>query len=216
VTDKALETAARKLAREKIDDLLEAVGAGEISARRVVEAIYPPQDGEAVEPRLEPDAPTVRGVRRGVATRFGACCKPIPGDRIVGIQDGAGVVIHAIDCPTLERHEEELSRWLDLRWDEEAASAATHSARIALTLANEPGALARICALIAEQRANIDFLATAERTPDFFRMILDVEVRDVKHLAGILSALEAQPMVSAAARARGDDEETTAAPALAH
>jgi (p)ppGpp synthase/HD superfamily hydrolase len=120
----------------------------------------------------------------------------------VGIQDGAGVVVHAIDCPTLERHENDLDRWLDLRWDEDAASFATHPARISLTLANEPGALARICALIAEQRANIDNLLTAERTPDFFRMFLDVEVRDVKHLAGILTALEAQPIVSAAARVR--------------
>ncbi len=202
LTEKGLETAARKLGREKVDDLLEAVGAGEVSARKVIEVIYPPQDGEIAEPRLEPDAPTVRGVRKGLATRFGACCKPIPGDRIVGIQDGAGVVVHAIDCPTLERHEEDLASWLDLRWDEEAALAATHSARISLTLANEPGALARICALIAEQRANIDFLATAERTPDFFRMLLDVEVRDVKHLSGILTALEAQPMISVAARAR--------------
>jgi GTP pyrophosphokinase len=202
LTDKALETAARKMGREKVDDLLEAIGAGEVTGRRTVEAVYPPQDGETPEPRVEPDAPTVRGVRKGVATRFGTCCRPIPGDRIVGIQDGAGVVVHAIDCPKLEGHEDELERWLDLRWDEDASSFATHSARISLTLSNEPGALARICTLIAEQRANIDNLLTAERTPDFFRMLLDVEVRDVKHLAGILTTLEAQPIVSAAARVR--------------
>jgi GTP pyrophosphokinase len=202
LTDKALEAAARKLGREKVDDLLEAIGAGEITGRRTVEAVYPPQEGGAPEPRIEPDAPTVRGVRKGVATRFGTCCRPIPGDRIVGIQDGTGVVVHAIDCPTLEGHENDLERWLDLRWDEDAAHFATHAARISLTLANEPGALARICALIAEQRANIDNLLTAERTPDFFRMFLDVEVRDVKHLAGILTTLEAQPIVSAAARVR--------------
>jgi GTP pyrophosphokinase len=205
LTEKALEAAARKLGRDRIEDLLEAIGAGEVTGRRTVETVYPPQGGEAPEPRVEPDAPTVRGVRKGVATRFGACCRPIPGDRIVGIQDGAGVVVHAIDCPTLEGHEDELDRWLDLRWDEDAASFATHVARISLTLSNEPGALARICGLIAEQRANIDNLTTAERTPDFFRMLLDVEVRDVKHLSGILTALEAQPIVSAAARVRGAD-----------
>jgi GTP pyrophosphokinase len=98
---------------------------------------------------------------------------------------------------------------MDLRWDEDAALAPAHVARIDLTLANEPGALAAICGLIAEQRANIDYLVTADRTPDFFRILVDVEVRDVKHLTAILTVLEAQPMVSAVARARsgaGEDE----------
>jgi GTP pyrophosphokinase len=204
LTDKALETAARKLARGTVDDLLEAVGAGELSGRKVVETVYPPQPGESVEPRVEPDAPTVRGVRRGVTTRFGACCRPIPGDRIVGIQEKGAVVVHAIDCPELERHEDALDRWLDLRWDEDADAFATHVARVELTVSNEPGALARVAGLIAEQRANIDYLATAERTPDFARMVLDLEVRDVKHLSGILTALEAQPIVSAAVRSRAE------------
>ncbi len=204
-TDKALETAARKLGRAGVDDLLEAVGAGEVPGRRVVEMVYPSQDGEPPEPAAETGAPAVRGVRRGVAIRYGECCRPIPGDRIVGIQERDAVEVHAIDCPVLEAHEHELDRWLDLRWDEDAGQFAIHLARIRLTLSNEPGALARICALIAEQRANIDNLVTAERTPDFFRMLLDVEVRDVKHLAGILSALEAQPIVSAAARSRGKE-----------
>ena len=207
LTDKALENAARKLGKGGVDDLLEAVGAGEVAGRRVVEIVYPPQDGAPPEPLLEPGAPMVRGVKRGVAIRYGACCRPVPGDRIVGIHDAAGVEVHAIDCPVLETHEHELDRWLDLRWDEDAGQFATHLARIALTLSNEPGALARICGLIAEQRANIANLVTAERTPDFFRMLLDVEVRDVKHLAGILSALEAQPIVSAAARSRGAEGE---------
>ena len=212
LTDKALEAAARQLGRGGVEDLLEAMGAGDVTGRRVVEAIYPVAEGdEPAPPRVEADAPSVRGVRRGVATRFGPCCKPVPGDRIVGIHDGAGVMVHAIDCPSLAAHEHDLDRWLDLRWDEDAAHFARHAARIELTLANEPGALARICALIAEQRANIDFLQTSERTPDFHRMTLDVEVRDIKHLAGILTTLEAQPIVSAATRRRERDDEVALA-----
>jgi GTP pyrophosphokinase len=204
LTEKALQTAARKLARASVDDLLEAIGAGEVSGRKVVEIVYPTPEGEALDFRIEPDAPTVRGVRRGVTTRFGPCCRPIPGDRIIGIRENDGVVVHAIDCPELERHEQALDRWLDLRWDEDADAFATHVARIELTVSNEPGALARVAALIAEQRANIDYLVTAERTPDFARILLDLEVRDVKHLSGILTALGAQPIVSAAVRSRAE------------
>jgi (p)ppGpp synthase/HD superfamily hydrolase len=136
---------------------------------------------------------------------MGQCCHPIPGDRIVGIREDGGVTVHAIDCERLAAHEQDLDRWLDLRWDEDAALFATHVARVDLTLANEPGALAALCTLIAEQKANIDFLATAERTPDFHRMVVDLEVRDAKHLNGILTALEAQPIVSGASRRRAQE-----------
>ena len=201
-SDKAVETAARKLARLGPDDLLEAVGAGELSGRRVVEAVYPPQSGEALETRIEPGAPTVHGLHRGEAPVFATCCHPVPGDRIVGIRQNGTILVHAIDCAMLEHHEHELDRWRDLRWDEDAALFATHVARLEVTISNEPGALARLCQLIADQRANIDYLLTAERTPDFFRIVLDVEVRDVKHLDAILTVLDAQPIVSAATRQR--------------
>ncbi len=207
VTDKALETAARKLARPGLEDLLESIGAGDIAGRRVVEIVYPEHTGDATAPPLiEPGATTVHGIPRGKSMRFGACCRPVPGDRIVGIGEEGGVVVHTIDCTRLEAHESELHRWLDLQWDEDAALFATHVARIEVTLANEPGALGQICVLIAEQRANIDYLLTSERTPDFFRIVVDVEVRDTKHLNGILTALEAQPIVSAATRRRAGDD----------
>jgi GTP pyrophosphokinase len=201
-TDKAIETAARKLARLGLDDLFEAVGAGDLTGKRVVEAVYPAPGGESAETRVDPGAPTVRGLKRGESAQFAPCCHPLPGDRIVGISTGGLIAVHAIDCPVLEQHEHQLDRWRDLRWDEDAALFATHVARLELTLSNEPGALARICTLIAEQRANIDYLLTAERTPDFFRIVVDVEVRDVRHLEAILTVMEAQPIVSAAVRAR--------------
>ncbi|TVQ57751.1 MAG: bifunctional (p)ppGpp synthetase/guanosine-3',5'-bis(diphosphate) 3'-pyrophosphohydrolase [Rhodobacteraceae bacterium] len=203
MTEKALETAARKLGRQNAEDLLEAVGAGELSGRRIVETLYPALAEENATPRIEAGAPTVRGVRKGLAIRFGQCCHPIPGERVIGIRENGGVTVHVIDCETLAAHEQDLDRWLDLRWDEDAALFATHVARIDLTVANEPGALAALCTLIAERKANIDYLSTAERTPDFHRMVMDLEVRDAKHLSGILTALEAQPIVSAATRRRG-------------
>jgi len=209
-TDRALETAARKLGRASAEDLLQALGAGELGGQRVVEAVYPPQDGETPAFRADPGAPTVRGVRRGSVLRFAPCCRPVPGDRIVGLREQGGVTVHAIDCAALARHERALDRWVDLRWDDDAALAPAHVARVEVTLANEPGALAAVCGLIAEQRANIDYLVTQDRTPDFFRILVDVEVRDVKHLTGILTVLEAQPMVSAVARARSGAEDDEA------
>jgi len=202
--DKAMETAGRKLGCRSIDDLLERVGAAQITGRQVVEAVYPTapvEDGQGNS--LRALGPPVRGVRRGAAVRMCEHCRPIPGDRIVGIaKDSTGVVVHAIDCPLLAEHEDSLATWLDLRWDEDADQSADHVARIDLTLANEPGALGIVCGLIGEQRANIDNIMVTDRKPDFFIVRVDLEVRDVKHLAGIVTSLEAQAIVNDVMRPR--------------
>jgi guanosine-3',5'-bis(diphosphate) 3'-pyrophosphohydrolase len=170
----------------------------------VVEAVYPTapiEEGQGAS--LRSLGPPVRGVRRGAAVRMCEHCRPIPGDRIVGIaKDSTGVVVHAIDCPLLAEHEDSVATWLDLRWDEDADNSAEHVARIDLTLANEPGALGIVCGLIGEQRANIDNIMVTDRKPDFFRVRVDLEVRDVKHLAGIVTSLEAQAIVNDVMRPR--------------
>lgn len=203
-TEKAAETAGRKLGCTSVDDLMERVGAAQITGRQVVEAVYPsaPEDDES-GPAIRSIGPPVRGVRRGAAVRMCEHCRPIPGDRIVGIaRDSTGVVVHAIDCPLLAEHEDSLATWLDLRWDEDADQTTEHVARIDLALANEPGALGSVCVLIGEQRANIDNIMVTDRKPDFFRVRVDLEVRDVKHLAGIVTALEAQSIINEVVRPR--------------
>ncbi len=211
-TEKASETAGRKLGCASVDDLMERVGAAQITGRQVVEAVYPSAPGdEEAGPAIRSAGPPVRGVRRGAAVRMCEHCRPIPGDRIVGIaRDSTGVVVHAIDCPLLAEHEDSLATWLDLRWDEDADQTTEHVARIDLALANEPGALGSVCVLIGEQRANIDNIMVTDRKPDFFRVRVDLEVRDVKHLAGIVTALEAQSIINEVVRPRAHPAEEAA------
>ena len=81
-------------------------------------------------------------------------------------------------------------RWIDLRWAE-GQSAAEHVARVEITMANDAGVLGRICTLIGEQRANITDIVFTDRKPDFYRMVVDVEVRDMEHLTHVLTAIDA-------------------------
>jgi (p)ppGpp synthase/HD superfamily hydrolase len=110
-------------------------------------------------------------------------------------------VVHVISCPLLAEFEDSLEQWHDLTWDAEAAKKATNVARIDLTLANQPGTLGAVCTLVGEQQANIDNLGVTLRKPDFFLMSVDLEVRDVKHLSDILTALRAQSFVNQVDRA---------------
>ncbi len=205
--EKTLAAAASALTFAGVDDLLAAVARGEVGARRAVHAVYP-DDVAAPEPAAPPQEPAmrVRGLRRGQAVRFCPSCLPIPGDRVIGLARRSGVEVHAISCPRLEQYEDALERWQDLGWDPEASAQAINLARISLTLANMPGALGHACTLLGERGANIDNLVITQRKPDFFLMSITLEVRDVKHLSGILTALRAQNYVSQAERSAMGEE----------
>ncbi len=199
--EKAFAVAAEKLGYETPDEMLADLARSEVSVAQIIGAVYPTQPDEEEPAPETPIDIKVRGIRRNQATRFCDCCWPIPGDRIMGVARRDGVIVHAIFCPVLEQFEDELDRWHDLSWHEDAAKYANNVARIELTLANQPGALGQVCTLVGEQRANIDNLAITTRKPDFFLMTMDLEVRDTKHLSDILSALKAQSFVNQVARA---------------
>ena len=144
----------------------------------------------------------VVGLDSGQVAQPAPCCNPIPGERIVGIAvRGKGVMIHAIDCAELVAFEDSPDRWIDLRWGEGQARP-DHAVRIEVTLANDAGVLGRICTLIGEQRANITDIVFTDRKPDFYRMVIDIEVRDMEHLTHVLTAIDADSDVAQVRRFR--------------
>ena len=202
-TDKALETAANRLAFESGDEVLARLGAAEMTGRDLVATLYPELLREADRPRSRgADDPIVIGLDSRQHARPAGCCNPIPGERIVGITvPGKGVEVHAIDCARLVGYEDEPDRWIDLRWADDSARA-RHEVRIEVTLANDAGVLGRICTLIGEQRANITDIVFNDRKPDFFRMIVDLEVRDMGHLSNVMTAIDADSDVAGVRRFR--------------
>ena len=199
-TDKALRTAARMLALPDEMELLAQIGSAELTARKVIEVLYPelqvtlPEEVDTLRPvlGLSLDQNFVRA----------PCCQPVPGERIVGITHrGQGVIAHAIDCPALAEYEEQPERWVDLRW-QAGRHAAVHTVGLELTIANDAGVLGRICTLIGEQKANISDLHFVARKPDFYKLVVDVDLRDLEHLHLVMTALEAETDVAQIARHR--------------
>ena len=199
-TDKALRTAAKMLGVPDEVELLARLGSAELTARKVVETLYPELSKSATE-EVETARPVV-GLDDSQTFRRAQCCQPLPGERIVGIAyRGQGVVIHAIDCPALEEFEEQPSRWVDLHWHA-GRHKAVNAVSLEITISNDAGVLGRVCTLIGEQKANISDLRFTERKPDFYRVIVDVDLRDVEHLHMVMTALEAETDVAQVARHR--------------
>ncbi|MCV6597414.1 MAG: bifunctional (p)ppGpp synthetase/guanosine-3',5'-bis(diphosphate) 3'-pyrophosphohydrolase [Mangrovicoccus sp.] len=201
-TDKALTTAARQLGLvDDVEELLARLGSGEIGAKTVVDTLYP----ELADRRVEGiDAKrAVLGLEPGQSWSTGKCCRPVPGERIVGLtMPGQGVEVHAIDCQRLAEFDDQLDRWIDLHWHS-GPHAAVNTVCIDVTISNDAGVLGRICTLIGEQKANISNVIFSDRKPDFYRLLIDVDLRDAEHLHRVMTALEADSDVAALARHRG-------------
>ncbi len=199
-TDKALRTAAKALNLRGAEELLADVGAAELTARAVIEALYPDiseKQGEEIDA-----ARAIVGLEPDEAFRSAGCCQAVPGERIVGVKyRGRGVMVHAIDCEALVEFEDQPDRWVDLHWHSGTHSP-VHSVSFDLTISNDAGVLGRICTVIGEQKANISDLHFRDRKPDFYRLIVDVELRDIEHLHAVMLALEAESDVASITRYR--------------
>jgi len=199
-TDKALDTAAKHLRLRDRGELLARLGSAELTAHDVVQTVYPDlvrDDGDQIPMRR-----AVIGLSPGQSFERAPCCQPLPGERIVGITfRGRGVVVHAIDCDKLSEYEDQPERWIDLHWHSGTHPAA-YGATLDLTIGNDAGVLGRICTLIGEKKANISNLEFVDRKPDFYRLLINVELRDAEQLHSLMLMLEAESDVAAVERHR--------------
>ncbi len=221
-SEKALEGVIKIFQQPSADDLLASVGSGLHSGREVFHAVFPghkpqvttPKEGDDKNaitlPKPKPKAKgsnaplPIRGLIPGMAVHYARCCHPLPGDRIVGIvTTGKGVTIHTIDCETLESFHESPERWIDVAWDIGPDSPEEHVGRISLVVANEPGSLGTLSTVIGKNGGNITNLKITSRNTDFFELLIDIDVKDAKHLTNIMAALRATPAINAVERARG-------------
>ena len=217
-SEKALDGVLKKFHCESVDDLFASVGEGLQTEREVMNAVFPgSQTGKSRSAKIVPlgarrtrgakakdHAVPITGLIPGMAVHFAGCCHPLPGDRIVGIvTTGKGVTIHTIDCETLESFAESPERWLDVSWNLGPEGDGTHVGRLHVVLANGPGNLGSMSTVIGRANGNISNLKITSRSVDFFELMVDVEVSDVRHLTNIIAALRATPVVNSVERARG-------------
>jgi guanosine-3',5'-bis(diphosphate) 3'-pyrophosphohydrolase len=135
----------------------------------------------------------------GVAVRLGNCCRPIPGDPIVGlIRKGQGLVVHTHDCLAIAKLRSERGNWIDVEWEPDITG--MFEASIRVVAKNERGVLARLAAEIATSGANIVNVSMDEDIGEATTLFFTLQVTDRIHLALILRALRRVPEVVRIAR----------------
>jgi GTP pyrophosphokinase len=139
----------------------------------------------------------------GASVQYAPCCKPIPGDRIVGyLGRGEGLMVHAEDCPTGKRllHRDS-ERFLEVEWADEPAR--PFGTTVVVTVHNGKGVLARVASTMAAAEADITHVDMGDEPAQSATDIrFTVAVRDRVHLATVLRSLKRTPSVLKAQRAK--------------
>ena len=197
VDDASWERVVRDGGARSKEELLADIGLGKrlpaVVARLLLKRMDSREDGKT--------SVTIRGTE-GMAVQLATCCRPIPGDGIVGsIKKGQGLVVHQSDCPAIVRsRRNEPDQWLDVEWDPRITR--LFQAAIHVTVENQRGVLARVASQIAEAGSNIDSITTEDDRALFTTMHMVLEVANRQHLARVMRALRRLPDVKRLSRAR--------------
>jgi GTP pyrophosphokinase len=226
-SEKVLEATAKLLKQATLDDLYVAVATGTLGPKEVVNAAYP-ELREARAPRMLPafmgqsltarsprnaqakgeSGMPVTGLVSGMDVHYAGCCHPLPGDKIVGIvATGKGVTVHTKDCATLETFAATPERFIDVDWDAANLVSANGKpqkfiGRISVIASNSQGALASLTNAVAKQDGAISNLKIVHRQQDFFETLVDVEVRDARHLNQVIAGLRGAAGIAQVERAK--------------
>ena len=159
--------------------------------------------GEAQSTEKKPlGSITIRGTE-GLAVQFAQCCRPIPGDPILGmIHKGKGLMIHTHDCPAISQFRADPDKWVDVEWDPQTKK--LFEVNVKMIVANQRGVLAKVAATIADENANIENVHMDEEDGSAYAAMnftLQVEHRD--HLARVMRGLRQIPEVVRITRMKG-------------
>ena len=208
----AHERVAQALGFERIDELFAALGRNEVSGARIASAVQSLTDSASGEgtPLLAHGAAQARGTGDALRvasmddllSRTADCCKPVPGDPIVGyITRGRGVTVHRQDCRNVARLSgDERERLIDVEWGEDNARR-RWDVDIAVDALERPGLLRDATRVLADDDVNVIRAETVAIDPPHVRIELGVQIHDMTQLQRALQHLQQVPNVLDAVRA---------------
>jgi guanosine-3',5'-bis(diphosphate) 3'-pyrophosphohydrolase len=203
VSEKRLATLLREYRVASYEDLLMDVGTGRRLAVLVARALVTASDDG---PSSASDEKTMRPLvikgTEGMVMHFAKCCRPIPGDTVVGLMTaGRGMVIHTSTCRNLREHRYPPENFIDVQW--EPGLEEEYPVEIAVLVADRRGVLATVAAAIGNADSNIENVAMEERDGLTNTLRFTISVHNRQHLARVMRRVRNIPSVMRISRTRG-------------
>jgi GTP pyrophosphokinase len=180
-------------------ELLADLGLGKQLAVVVARKLLSIGDDDATR---QPGSLVIRG-SEGMALQFAQCCRPIPGDPIIGyLRKGHGLIIHTHDCPVVRKTRGDPEKWMDVEWAPDSKK--LFAVNIKLLTSNERGVLAKVAAEIAQTDANIESVSLEPGDSSAYAELnFTLQVADRPHLARVMRSLRRIPEVVRITRLKG-------------
>ncbi|MGR9045226.1 MAG: RelA/SpoT family protein [Gammaproteobacteria bacterium] len=175
-----------------LDALLEDIGLGNkmpflIAKRLSQDDIYAAVKLNDNEKGVE--TPLIIKGTEGMVVTLAKCCRPIPGDSIIGFfNPGRGIVVHHHECRNSNEVRKKQTGWLDVEWSEDTSG--EFPADIRIEILNQRGSLATVAATISEMDSNIENVTVVDQDDRVSVDLITLTVRDRVHLANIMRRLK--------------------------
>lgn len=190
------------------DDLLAALGRGDVKLGQILHRIQPfdttpsePQNFiRSHKPELSAGDIHIEGVGN-LLTIMGRCCRPVPGDAIIGyITLGRGVSIHRRDCPNiLHATEKQKQRFLQVHWG--SSTTDHYLVDLVIKAYDRTGLLKDLTALLANEKVSVYALNTETNKAENIALLkMSVEISSLNDLSRLLNKMEQIPNVFEARR----------------
>ncbi|MBE2295827.1 MAG: bifunctional GTP diphosphokinase/guanosine-3',5'-bis pyrophosphate 3'-pyrophosphohydrolase [Phycisphaerales bacterium] len=187
-----VRTLLREFNLNHFNDLLADIGLGNRFAALIAKRLLPEDDEDEANPPDTSAQPLLIKGTEGTVVSFGKCCRPLPGDTIIGyLNTGRGIVIHRDNCKNVASYKKNPEKWIEVEWEQRPG--ADFSAELRLDVTNKRGVLATIAAAISATDTNIETINTSERDGTTTTVHLLLNVHDRAHLARVMRQLRTLP-----------------------
>ena len=204
--DQVTEQQRQKLFSEAklvdFEDILEDIGLGNRVAYSIARRLATDADNEPAKLSQANDtSPLAIKGSEGLLTSHGKCCRPIPGDPIIGhISKGRGMVIHQETCNNITEIRNNPEKCVFLTWDDNLNGEFYTALKILVEV--ETGIIANIASAVSDADAAIDRIHREERDAKTSVIVVEVGVRDRQHLANVVRQIRRIKSVTKISRMR--------------
>ncbi len=196
-----------------LDNLFKMIGCGKISPTKIVSSMFPEKKllrknnkivifNKNKEKKDNTNLPLIiKGLTPGMSIHFASCCKPIPGDDSVAyIMKDKGLMVHMKLCEELKKNKFDNSKLMQVSWEKLNYKKNQFVAKINVLIKNEIGALGVLSSIIANSLSNIRNLNITERNNDFFKINIDIDVKNKTHLSKVIVSLRTSDFIDNVSR----------------
>jgi GTP diphosphokinase / guanosine-3',5'-bis(diphosphate) 3'-diphosphatase len=195
----------KMMSLKSFDNLLEDIGLGNKMPLLVAKQLT--QDDVHTHVKLDDNAKShnrplmIKGTE-GMVVALAKCCRPIPGDAIIGFfNPGKGIVVHQHDCHNHALIKKKHNNWLDVEWGEDTKG--DFATEIRVQILNQRGSLATVAATISELDSNIENVTVVDQDARVCVDSIILTVQNRVHLAKIMRRLKELSIVLKITRVKG-------------